>query len=78
MHTVHTQRGHIKYTYMYTFLFTLAQLERCHDLQDLGQLRIIHMMLDERSSYEQARHYEDLYVTLIECSPQQATLLCLI
>lgn len=59
-------------------MFTLDQLERCHDLQDSGTLRIIHVMLDEQASYNTPTHYQDLYVTLVECSPAQATLLYLI
>lgn len=62
---------------MYTFLFTLAQLERCHDIQDTGQLRIMHVLLDD-SGFAANRAYEDLYVTLVDCSPAQATLLYLI
>lgn len=63
---------------MYTFVFTLEQLERCHDLQSTGILRIIHVMLEEYSSYEQLTVSEDRYVTMIECTPAQATLLYLI
>ncbi len=54
---------------VYTFLFTLEQLDRCQDMQDRSLLRIIHILLDDQN------HYEDRYVTLIDCTPEQATIL---
>lgn len=47
-------------------------------MQDSGIVRIIHVMLDDHASYYTDPNYEDLYVTLIECSEQQALMLCLI
>jgi hypothetical protein len=66
------------YTIMYTFVFTLEQLERCQDLKATDILRIIHIVLDQYSSYEQSIVYQDRYVTVVKCSAAQATFLSLI
>lgn len=56
---------------MYTYIFDLAQLERCQDLYAQGIIRIIHVLCEDGPGWDQ-------YVTLVDCSPQQALLLHLI
>jgi len=73
------QRGQsINTCTVHTFLFTFEQLERCHDMQDGGHLRILTVLLEQRENPDSKTIYEDLYVTMVDCSPQQATLLYLL
>ena len=56
---------------LYTFDYSLAQLDRCQDLAYMGYTiaRIIHIQFDDLL---------DHYIALIDCDPATATLLCLI
>lgn len=56
---------------MYTFVWTLEQLERATDLQSVGILRIIHILCEDGAAWDQ-------YVTIVDCAPAQATLLHLL
>ena len=77
-HSTLTQRGlyvlwvlRLKYLMLYTFDYSLEQLDRAQDyvLDRYNIARIIHL------------HYDDLldhYITLIDCDPATATLLSLL
>lgn len=56
---------------LYTFDYSLAQLEQCHDyvLARYNIARIIHILYDD---------LEDHYITLIDCDAKTATLLSLL
>ena len=56
---------------LYTFDYSLAQLEQCHDyvLARHNIARIIHLLYDDHS---------DHYIALIDCDPKTALLLSLL
>ena len=55
---------------MYTLYYTLDQLTRLYDHIDSGQaIRIIHILSDDLVNRE------DRYIVLIDCKPNQYTLL---
>jgi hypothetical protein len=56
---------------LYTFDYSLAQLDRCQDLVDTGYsiARIIHIVYDD---------LKDHYIVLVDCEPKTATFLSLI
>lgn len=56
---------------MYTYLWTIEQLERALDLRDSGVVRIIHIVCEDGPVWDQ-------YVTMVDCDPYQALLLHLI
>lgn len=69
--TLHSRSGAYKYAMLYTFDYSLEQLDRAQDyVYDRYNIaRIIHL------------HYDDLldhYITLIDCDPATATLLSLL
>jgi len=63
--------GAYKYSMLYTFDYSLAQLDRCQDyvLDRYDIARIIHIQFDDLL---------DHYIALIDCDPATATLLSLI
>jgi len=56
---------------LYTFDYSLSQLEQCHDyvLARYNIARIIHLLYDD---------LEDHYITVIDCDAKTATLLSLL
>lgn len=58
---------------MYTLDYTLDQLDRLYRYIDSAQnIRIIHMLWNDDS------YYQDHYIVLIDCEPQQYTLLLML
>ena len=69
--TLHIRSGAYKYAMLYTFDYSLEQLDRAQDyvLDRYNIARIIHLHLDDLL---------DHYITLIDCDPATATLLNLL
>lgn len=64
---------------IYTLDYDEGQLDRLHDRIGAGQdMRIVHVLCEDASTPDQLSFWSTRYIVLVDCTPEQYTLLLLL